>query len=75
MIEKITKKTHPIVTAEDDILKYFSLLSEKIRHEISCERINMKHHALFSSKDKSKEKHIVPSAASLLGHYQHKTNV
>ena len=57
----------PITTAADDIHKYFS---EKIRLDISCEsstgqRIHMKHQALFSLRDKSKE--IVSSAAFLFG--------
>ena len=41
-------------------LIYFHCFSEKIRLDISCEssarqRIHMKHQALFSSKDKSKQ--------------------
>ena len=47
----------PITTAADDSLDFF--LSDKIMLDISCEssawqRIRMKHQALFSSKDKSK---------------------
>ena len=47
------------MTAADDIHKYFSLFSEKIRHDVSSEfsarqRIHMKNQAVFSSKDKSK---------------------
>ena len=49
----------PITTAADDIHKYFSCFSEKIRLDISSEssarqRIHMKSQAVFSSKDKSK---------------------
>ena len=49
----------PITTAADDIHKYFSLFSEKIRLDVSSDfsarqRIHMKNQALFSSKDKSK---------------------
>ena len=48
------------MTAADDSLEYFfHSLSEKIRHDISCEssarqRIYMKHQALFYLKDKKK---------------------
>ena len=50
----------PITTAADDSLEYFSLFfSDKIVLDISFEstawqRIDMKHQALFSSKDKNK---------------------
>ena len=49
----------PITTAAEDIHKYFSLFSEKIRVDVSSEssarqRIHMKSQALFSSKDNSK---------------------
>ena len=54
----LTLKT-PNTTAADDILKYFSLFSEKIRLDVSSEssamqRIHMKNQALFSSKDNVK---------------------
>ena len=50
----------PITNAADDIHKYFSLFSEKIRLDVSKEssarqRTYMKNQALFSSKDKSKK--------------------
>ena len=43
------------------LIKTFSLFSEKMRLNISCEssagqRIHLKHKALFSSKDKNKNK-------------------
>ena len=51
----------PITTAADDCLGYFFIyfFFDKIMLDISCEcsacqRIHMKHQALFSSKDKSK---------------------
>ena len=57
----------PIMTAADDSLEYlfivfvfcFLFFFDKIMLDISCEssarqRIHMKHQALFSSKDKSK---------------------
>ena len=50
----------PIKTAADDSLKIvFNVFVEKIRHNVSCEssarqRIHMKHHAIFSAKDKIK---------------------
>ena len=49
-----------IMSAADKIHKYFYIVfQKKIRLDISCEssakqRIHMKHQALFSSKDKSK---------------------
>ena len=48
------------MTTADDIHKYFSLILEKIRLDVSSEssarqRIHMKNQALFSSKDKSKK--------------------
>ena len=52
----------PITTAADNIHKsFFNVLQRKQRLDISCEssarqRIHIKHQALFSSKDKSKEK-------------------
>ena len=50
----------PIMTAADDIHKYFFIVfSEKIRLDVSSEssrqRIHMKNQALFSSKDKCKK--------------------
>ena len=58
------------MTAEVDSLEYFfHCFSEKITLDISCEssaRIHMKHHALFSSKDKSKKIKIL-SVVILLG--------
>ena len=50
----------PITTAADDIHKYFFIVSQKIRLDVSGEssagqRIHMKNQALFSSKDKSKK--------------------
>ena len=50
----------PITAAADDIHKYFSFFSEKIRLDVSSkssarQRIHMKNQALFSSKDKSKK--------------------
>ena len=63
----------PITTAADSIL-VFHCFSEKIRHDISCEssarqRIHMKHHSFFSSKDKKNmaRQNIMMSAAILLG--------
>ena len=50
----------PITTAADDSLEHFSFFfPDKIMLELSCEssawqRIHMKHQALFSSKNKSK---------------------
>ena len=49
-----------ITTAADDIHKYFSLISEKIRLDVSSEssarqRIHLKHQASISSKDKNKK--------------------
>ena len=55
----------PITAEVNDSLNIFSLFfSERIRHDISCEssarqRIHMKHHALFSSKDKKEKNHSV----------------
>ena len=52
----------PIITAADDIHKYFFIVffSEKVRLDVSSEssarqRIHLKHQALFSSKDKRKQ--------------------
>ena len=50
----------PITTAADDIHKYFFNFSEKIRLDASSEssarqRIQLKHQALFCSKDKGKK--------------------
>ena len=58
--QSITLKA-PIMTAADDIHKYFSIVfSEKIRLDVSSEssarqRIHKKNQALFSSEDKSKK--------------------
>ena len=51
----------PITTAAADSLEYFTLLFRKIRLDISCQssarqKINIKHEALLSSKDKSKKR-------------------
>ena len=60
MNELLTLKA-PIMTAADDILKYFFYcLSEKIRFDFSSEssarqRIHMKNQALCSLKDKSQK--------------------
>ena len=59
IVNKLTLNV-PITTAADDIHKYFSLFSEKIRFDVSCEsssrqRIHMKNQALFSLKDRSKK--------------------
>ena len=50
----------PIRKAADDIHKYFFIISEKIRLDVSNEssarqRIHIKNQELFSSKDKSKK--------------------
>ena len=56
----LTRKA-PIMTAADDIHKYFfHCFSEKIRLDVSSEssdwqRIHVKNQALFSLKDKSKK--------------------
>ena len=58
----------PIATAADDSHEYFFIvLSEKIKHDISCE--SSAHQALFSSKNKSKKKIYKKSSAApiLLG--------
>ena len=60
-----------ITTAADDSLEYFFIVfSDKIMLDISCEssflqRIHLKHHALFSSKDKSKNNKSVVAAIFL----------
>ena len=65
----------PIMTAADDILKYFfHCFSEKIRLDVSSEssalqRIHMKNQALFSSKDKS-QKIKMSSAAVFAWHFR-----
>ena len=51
---KLTRKA-PITTSADDIHKYFHCFSEKIRLDVSArQRIHLKHQAIFSAKDKSK---------------------
>ena len=59
MIHIILTLEAPITTAADDIHKYFFIVSEKIRldisHESSKQSIHMKNQALFSLKDKSKK--------------------
>ena len=50
----------PTTTAADDFINIFSLFLEKIRLDVSSEsssrqRIHMKNHGLFSSKNKSKK--------------------
>ena len=55
----------PITTVADDIHKYyFMVFQKKIRLDVSSEssarqRIHLKHQALFSLKDKSKNKNVV----------------
>ena len=59
--EQILTLKAPIMTAADDIHKYFFIFfSEKIRLDVSSEssarqRIHMKNQASFSSKNKSKK--------------------
>ena len=58
-------------TAADDSLGIFFIVFREKRLDILCEssarqRIHMKHHALFSSKDKNKKKLKESSAAVCL---------
>ena len=67
-------------TAADDSLEYLLLFfSDKIMLDISCEssawqRIHMKHHALFSSKDKRKNNKSVV-CCDLLGALRFKNGI
>ena len=60
LLSRLLTLKAPITTAADGLSEiFFHCFSEKTRYDISCEssarqRINLKHHALFSSKDKSK---------------------
>ena len=66
----------PVMTAADDIHKYFSLIFKEIRLDVSSEssarqRIHMKNQALFfSSKDKSEKLFKMSSAAIFVWHFK-----
>ena len=66
MSEKLTLKA-PIKTAADDIHNYFFIVFQRKQDLIfqvnPLPRIHMKNQALFSSKDKSKKKNNMLSAA------------